>query len=195
MALLTTITKIDPIYTYFSPSQNDARIFKEFRDKDKPDAFIELKGTHENIRLDGYLDFADNVVDNLTSTITMRATIKNPDFLVLPGTFVYVDIFINDKYKFLMIPPEVIFADQLGNFVYIEKDKKALRVDISTGYSTRHLVSVKTGLKDGDKVIVSSLVKLRNGLAVNPTDVSDLEGVKAILKKNSLNPSDSSDKN
>jgi len=65
--LLTTITKIDPIYAYFSPSQNNARTFQKYRDKSKPYAFIEVQGATEDIRLDGYIDFANNVVDPLTS--------------------------------------------------------------------------------------------------------------------------------
>ena len=98
--LLTTIMSVNPIYAYFSPSQDDVRLFQKYRDKDKPDAFIEVKGSIEDIRLDGYVDFANNTVDSLTSTITMRATINNKEGKVLPGTFVYVNLFINDKYKF-----------------------------------------------------------------------------------------------
>ena len=187
--LLTTITKVNPIYAYFSPSQDDVRIFQKYRNKDKPDAFIQLHGRMESIRLDGFVDFADNVVDPLTSTIMMRATIKNPHAKMLSGTFVYVNIFINDKYKFLMIPPELIFADQLGKFVYIvDENSHAKRVDIKTGYSERLYVDIEEGLKDGDKLIVSSLVKLKNGRKVIATDVSDTQGIKAILEKNSLAP-------
>jgi len=185
--LLTTIIKTDPIYAYFSPSQNDVRLFQRYKDKDKPYAFIEVKSLPKEIRLDGYIDFENNVVDPLTSTITMRVTLKNPHAKVKPGTFVYVNVFVNDKYKFLMIPPEVIFNDQLGKFVYIvDKQNKIKRVDITTNYSTKYYIGVKTGLKDGDKVIVSSLVKLKDGLKVIPTDTTDENGIKAILKKNNL---------
>ena len=185
--LLTTITKIDPIYAYFSPSQDDVRVFQKYRNKKNPDAYITVDGSMQNVRLDGFIDFADNTVDPLTSTISMRATIKNPHAKVIPGTFVYVNVFVNDKYKFLMIPPEVIFADQLGKYVYVvDENSQAARVDIKTGYSQRLYVSVESGLKDGDKVIVSSLVKIKKGTKVTPTDVTDTQGIKAILKKNSL---------
>ena len=185
--LLTTIMSVNPIYAYFSPSQDDVRLFQKYRDKDKPDAFIEVKGSIEDIRLDGYVDFANNTVDSLTSTITMRATINNKEGKVLPGTFVYVNLFINDKYKFIMIPPEVIFSDQLGKFIYIvDKDSKAKRVDIKTDYSSKYYISVNDGLKDGDRVIVSALVKLKTGLRVTPKDVTDTQGIKAILKNNKL---------
>jgi len=178
--LLTTIMKIDPIYAYFSPSQNDVRMFQKYKNEERSDAFIEIQGSMGTIRLNGYVDFSNNTVDSLTSTISMRA---------IPGTFVYVNIFINDKYKFLMIPPEVVFNDQLGSFVYIvDENNKIKRVDIQTGYSSKYYISVKSGLKDGDKLIVSSLVKLKTGRSVIATDVSDTQGIKAVLSKKNLIP-------
>ena len=187
--LLTTIMSINPIYTYFSPSQDDVRLFHKYRNKEKPDAFIEVKGSMEDIRLDGFVDFANNEVDPLTSTISMRATINNEEGKVLPGTFVYVSLFVNDKYNFLMIPPEVIFSDQLGKYVYIvDENSKVKRIDIKTDYSTKYYVSAIDGLKDGDKLIVSALVKLKDGRAVKATDVTSTEGINAVLEKNNLIP-------
>jgi len=187
--LLTTIVSINPIYAYFSPSQNDVRLFQKYRNKEKPDAFITIPGSLKEIRLNGYVDFSNNTVDSLTSTITMRATIKNKRGKVLPGTFVYVNLFINDKYKFLMIPPEVIFNDQLGSYVYIvDKNSTIKRVDITTDYSSKYYVSIHDGLKDGDKLIVSALVKLKPGRKVIATDVTKTEGIRAILEQNNLIP-------
>jgi len=187
--LLTTITKTDPLYVYFSPSQSDAYIFQKYKNKEKPDAFIELKSGMENIRLDGFVDFSDNSVDPLTSTISMRATISNHKNKVLPGTFVYVNIFINDKYKFLMIPPDIIFNDQLGKYIYVLKqDNTIKKTYIKTGYSTKYYINVKEGLKDGDKVIISALMKLKDDIKVIPTDVTKTEGIKAVLKEKDLIP-------
>ena len=187
--LLTTIVKSDPLYAYFSPSQDDVRIFEKYKEKEKPDAFIELEGTTHNIRLNGYVDFANNIVDPLTSTITMRATIHNPKNEILPGTFVYVNIFITDKHKFIMIPPEIIFNDQLGKYLYVVDANNTLkRANITTGYDNRFYISVKEGLQDGDKVVVSALMKLKPNLKVTPTDVTQTEGIDAIIEKNHLIP-------
>ncbi|QOP45622.1 efflux RND transporter periplasmic adaptor subunit [Sulfurimonas paralvinellae] len=187
--LLTTIVKYDPLYAYFSPSQNDAMVMQKYKNKENPDAFIEYKGADEDIRLNGYIDFANNTVDPLTSTITMRAVIKNPEYKILPGTFVYVNVFISDKYKFKMIPPEIIMDDQLGKYVYIiDKNSTVKRADITTAYGTRYYVSVKKGLKDGDRVIVSGLMKVKPGVKVEGIDVTKEEGIDAILKNNNLIP-------
>jgi len=187
--LLTTIVKINPLYTYFSPSQNDLQMIQKYSDSNKPYAFIELANDAGTIRLNGYVDFSNNSVDPLTSTVTMRATMNNPKKSILPGTFVYVHIFISDKYKFKMIPPEVIFNDQLGKYVYIvDKNSTLKRADITTGYGTKYYVSVKSGLKDGDKVVVSALMKLKSGRKVKAHDVTITEGIDTIIKKNNLIP-------
>jgi len=188
--LLTTIVQYNPLYAYFSPSQKDVAMFNKYKIKQNPDAFIEVEGTQERIRLDGYVDFSNNIVDPLTSTISMRAVIDNKDAKILPGSFVYVHIFITDKQPFIMIPPEVIFHDQLGAYVYtVDNNNTLQRADITTGYGTRHYVAVTQGLKSGDKVVVSSLMKLQQKLAVIPHDVTKERGIDAILNKNNLIPS------
>jgi len=187
--LLTTIVKTDPIYAYFSPSNKDVRLFQKYRNKTQANAFITLPDSIEEIRLNGFVDFSNNTVDPLTSTITMRATIDNKEGKVLPGTFVYINLFINDKYKLLAIPPEVILNDQLGSFVYIaDANSTVKRVDIETNYRTKYYVNVSKGLQDGDKLIVSALIKLKQGRKVKTTDVTNTEGIHAILKNNHLIP-------
>ncbi|MBN2815923.1 MAG: efflux RND transporter periplasmic adaptor subunit [Campylobacterales bacterium] len=185
--LLTTIVNIDPIYAYFSPSQADADLFGKYKSKEKPDAFAEVPNANTKVRLKGFVDFENNSIDPLTSTLTMRATLDNKEHKVLPGTFVYVNLFISDKYEFLMIPPKVIFNDQLGSYVYIVDNNATLqRADIKTNYSNKYYVSITEGLKDGDKIAVSALMKLKPGREVSATDVTKTKGIKAILQENNL---------
>lgn len=119
----------------------------------------------------------------------MRATIQNSEYKVLPGTFVYINVFINDTYKFLMLPPEVIFSDQMGDYVYVVDANNTLqRKNIHKGYSTQYYTSVSKGLQDGERVVVSALMKLKEGIAVTTTDVTQTQGIQAILKRNHLVP-------
>lgn len=106
--LLATIMKVDPIHAYFSPTEADMQKLAKFRSKERLDAFIETGGDDDTrlqpLRLEGFVDFTDNTVDPLTSTVTMYTTIKNPDHTLYPGTFVYVNIFISDQYALMMVP-------------------------------------------------------------------------------------------
>ncbi len=187
--VLTTIVSIDPVYAYFSPSQNDVLMFETLVTQKRPYAFAELQTPFGAKRYNGYVDFSDNVVDPLTSTITMRATIKNPKKELMPGSFVYVNIFLTDKIPFLMLPPYLIMSDQLGKYVYIvDANDTIKRADIQTGYTTKYYASVTKGLKDNDRVVASSLVKIKPGMKVRTHDVTNKEGIDAILKRHNLIP-------
>ena len=190
--LLTKIVRIDPLYAYFSPSESDYAMIKHYASKEKLDVIADVASSNARIkreRLYGYVDFTNNSVDPTTSTVTMRATLANPKGSVLPGTFVYVNLFVTDKGEFLMIPPQVIFEDQQGRFVYIAgKDGKAHKRYIKTGISSKYFVEVTQGLEDGQSVIVSGLVKLRDKMPVKITDVTKSKGITAIIEKNHLIP-------
>ena len=116
--------------------------------------------------LNATVDFADNRVDLQTSTVTMRATAPNPDGALLPGTFVYLDLFVTDRYPFFTVPVEALFEDQQGKFVYVVKEGKAARRTVEVAFTTRTFVAVKKGLEEGDAVIVSQLMKISDGLPV-----------------------------
>jgi len=191
--LLATIVQTDKIYAYFSPSEQEAQKIYKFRSRDKLPAYIEVRGQGKDIfkrkRLDGVVDFTNNIVDPLTSTVSMRATIDNRDKSVYPGTFVYVNVFVTDKFDFVMVPPQAILEDQLGKFVYtVDANATAVRTGVETIFTTRYYAGIRKGLKSGDKIVISGLVKTKAGRKLAPKDVTASKGVASILKKNNLIP-------
>ncbi|MEA1916689.1 MAG: efflux RND transporter periplasmic adaptor subunit, partial [Campylobacterota bacterium] len=189
---LTTINQIDPLYTYFSPSTQEVQIMNKYKEFKKMPTFIEVKNSSEYLkrgRLNGYVDFENNTVDPLTSTVNMRATLKNDKNEYLAGTFVYINLFVTDKKKFIMLPPDVIFESQLGKYVYVvDENSSANRVIVKTGYTSRFYTQIVDGLKDGDRVIVNAFMKLKEKLKVVPNDVTSTQGIDAIIAKNNLIP-------
>ncbi len=191
--VLATIVQTDSIYTYFSPTESEVqRIYKFRSQKDLP-AFIEVRGQGEDVlkrkRLNGYVDFSNNTVDPLTSTISMRATINNKENAVYPGTFVYINIFVTDKFDFIMVPPQSIFEDQLGKFVYIvDANNTAKRTSVTTNMSSRYYSSISEGLKDGDRVVISGLMKVKDGRLLAPKDMTETKGIAAVMKEHDLIP-------
>jgi len=191
--LLTTIMQTESIYAYFSPTESDVQKIYKFRSREKLPAFIEVHGQGEDVlkrkRLDGYVDFSNNTVDPLTSTITMRATIDNRERSVYPGTFVYVNVFVTDDFDFILIPPQSVLEDQLGKFVYtVDANSSARRTGVVTNVTTRHYTGITSGLEDGDRVVISGLMKVKEGRALEPLDVTETKGVLAVIKANKLIP-------
>lgn len=197
--LLTTINKTDPLYAYFAPSEEDFQKIAKFREQDVMQAYIEIN--YQSKFLDskprfGHVDFTDNTVNPSTSTVSMRAEVPNKDHSIFPGTFVYVNIFVTDEFKFMGVPPQVVFENQRGKYVYIVgQDQTAERVYIQTVIDSRFFVLMREGgLKDGDKVIINALLRLKPGVKVVPTDVTATKGLDAVIKQNNLIPTIPSEK-
>ena len=191
--VLTTINKNNPLYAYFSPTEEDFQKINQYKDNDILQAYITFNYQSKMLKKYskfGIVNFSDNRVDPNTSTISMRAEIPNADNSIFSGTFVYVNIYITNRFKLSGIPPEVIFEDQMGKFVYVvDKNNKAQKKYVKPIFESRFFTLLdKDNLKDGDRVIVNALLRLKPDLKVKATDMTSTLGVDAIIKEHNLIP-------
>ncbi|SDR33671.1 membrane fusion protein, multidrug efflux system [Rhizobiales bacterium GAS191] len=163
---LNTLVQLDPIYVTFNPSETDLVEIQKARMAGKVDADILLSGEAQSV-YKGELTFIDNVVDRATGTITARATIGNPHFILLPGQYVRVRLHIRDQPDALMVPQTALGSSQLGKYVYVvgEGNVAELRL-VQLGPTDGPLISVVKGVSEGDKVIVGNLQKIGPGAPV-----------------------------
>ena len=114
------------------------------------------------MELYGKLDFIDTISNESTGTVALRASINNTDNILFPGTFVDIKLFISDKIPFIALSPKVISRNQLGAYVYIVNEENSIEIrQLEITYSNKNLVIIKKGLKEGDKVIISAINKLK----------------------------------
>ncbi len=100
--------------------------------------------------------------------------IDNPDDNIYLGLDAKVKIHADKAEEVLLIPVIALNADKVSDFVYVEESGIVVRKDIVTGISTTEYIEVKEGLSAEDKVIVSSLTTLEEGMAV--LNMSDMVG-------------------
>lgn len=191
--LLTTVIADNPMHAYFSPNEEQYQLVQRYKSKDQLDARVTVPNSYQKLldrgTFTGVVDFNDNQADPMTGTITMRATVENPNSQLFEGTFVYVELFVTDKAEFLMLTPAVIQDDQRGSYVYVvDENDSAKRVNIKRGIETRHYAVVAEGLEGGERIITSGLAKIRPGSKVDPTDVTATESVMAVMQKNEMIP-------
>lgn len=126
----------------------------------------------------GVIDFLDVTVDSRTDGQMVRAVFPNPDDLLTDGQTVRLVIERKDPETFLTIPQTAISTDQGGAYVFVvDSDGTAHQRRIQLGQSRDALVAVTEGLKDGDRVVVQGIQKVRDGAKVSATvDDSKLSG-------------------
>jgi membrane fusion protein, multidrug efflux system len=139
------------------------------------------KGMQVTVKTDVYPEqvFAGEVsvispkVDEKTRNVKVRATLVNPGHKLLPGLYVTVDIATNRSQHAITLPRTAISFNPYGALVYrVEnagKDDKgqakllAKQVFVTTGEARGDQIAVTDGIKDGDTIITSGQIKLRNG--------------------------------
>lgn len=116
----------------------------------------------------GTLQFTDATVDQTTGSVSLRATIGNPNQELLPGMFVRARIEEGTKEVALLVPQKAVARDQNGNPIalVIDKSNKVERRALVTDRAVGDSWLVTSGLAPGDQVIIDGIQKVRPGMPV-----------------------------
>jgi membrane fusion protein (multidrug efflux system) len=100
------------------------------------------------------------VIDIASRSAKLRARIANPGYRLRPGQFARVTIGTGDAAgTALMIPEQALMQEGDVRFVYVVRDGKAVRTEITTGQRVPGRIEVVQGLAAGDQVISAGQAK------------------------------------
>ena len=119
-ALLTTLTRGDPIWVRFAISENE---YARLRGSQDIQVNLELADGKEYPQV-GKLNFAGSTVDAATGTVQMRAELPNPKLELLPGQYVRVQVQAGTQQAFV-VPQTAVAQNETGRFVWVLADGKA----------------------------------------------------------------------
>ena len=163
-ALLTTITRGDPIWVRFSLSEAEYARLRSLGEKDIQIA-VELADGRTYAEK-GRLNFAGSTVDGTTGTVQMRAELPNPQGELLPGQYLRVRVIAGTE-QAIVVPQTAVMQNETGRFVWIAgADGKAAPRSIRAGQWLGEGWVVHEGLQAGDTVIVDNLARLRPGVPI-----------------------------
>jgi membrane fusion protein (multidrug efflux system) len=169
--VLATIVSQDPIYVVFPVSVRDLQAIREARRRDgggmaKIDIVVRQSDGHEYPQR-GTWNFTDPQVDQQTDTLTMRATVPNPDGELIDGEFVTAVIRERQEEQRLVVPQAALQVDQSGYYVLVvDGQHKVEQRRVQTGPNRDTDVVILSGIAEGDKVIVEGIQKVRPGQVV-----------------------------
>ena len=163
-AVLTTMSRADPIWVRFSLSEAE---YARLRNTEGKRIEVKLQTADGAPYPDsGKLNFAGSTVDAQTGTVQMRAELPNAKQVLLPGQYVRVQVIAGSQ-KAIVVPQSAVLQDQSGRFVWVAgADGKAVPRQIRAGSWVGADWIVLEGLKPGDTVITDNLIRLRPGTPV-----------------------------
>lgn len=113
---------------------------------------------------EGHVIATEPSVNTESRSLSVRGLVQAAEGLV-PGTFAKVELPLVLK-NALLVPAIAIIPGVEGRGVYVARDGKAKLVPVVLGARGPQRVQVLSGVVPGDSVIVSNLLRLRDGLAV-----------------------------
>jgi len=115
-------------------------------------------------------------VDINTRNVLVRATLNNPGHKLLPGMYATVNIATGQAQRYITLPRTAIAFNPFGSTVYLVEAKNmddkakpsliAKQVFVTTGESRGDQIAILKGVNEGDVVVTSGQIKLRNGTPV-----------------------------
>ena len=174
VTVLTTLVTENPIYAYFDVDERTYLDFMSAASKWRNSWFsslhfpvlMRLSNENEYTRM-GKVDFIDNRIIATSGTVRMRGVFDNSVGILKPGLFVRIRLPIGTPYAALLIPDEALQSDQGRRYIYtINEKEEVVYRPVTLGQAIHGLRVIKEGLKAGERIIVSGVQRVRQGVAV-----------------------------
>jgi RND family efflux transporter MFP subunit len=172
---LATIVETDPIYVSFNISEQDVlRVRAEIRRLGITQAELRKVPIEVGLQTDqgyphqGTLEYVSPNIDTSTGTLAVRAILKNPDGVLVPGYFVRVRVGV-DEQNSLLVPDAALGSDQGGRYVLVvDKDNVVEQRKVAIGPKVGELRAIESGLTASDRVVVAGILRAIPGQKVDP---------------------------
>ncbi|WP_275316756.1 efflux RND transporter periplasmic adaptor subunit [Tenacibaculum bernardetii] len=184
---LTTVSEIDQVYAFFSFNeaqyinhlQNAEGKTKAERINNSPDLSLILANGKEYSEK-GRIQTSTGQVNQNTGTIKIRAAFDNPNEILTNGNSGTIKFPI--EYKDAIVVPQTATFEQQGNIMIFKlgAENKIETAIIKVQGTVDNLYVVESGLDTNDKIVVSGVGKLRNGMVISPQDTSFEDAIKPI---------------
>jgi membrane fusion protein (multidrug efflux system) len=160
---VVTLQTLDPIYVDFTLPQSQLGALKTGL------RVVLTDDAHPQQTFAGRISAISPKVDPATRNLLVEATVANPQRLLLPGMFARVEIEIGDKQRRLTLPQTAITYNPYGSTVFVVEPgepRKVRQVFVVTGATRGDQVAITSGISEGDEIVTSGQVKLKNGTEV-----------------------------
>ena len=165
-AAITTLTLTKPAAVLFTLS---ARALTDMRDALARGPVEVTAFSQDNVHIlgKGTLLLIDNIVDQASATMRLKAVFANEDERLWPGDFVNARVLLELRHDVLTIPSAAIQRGPDGIFTWVVMPGDVVQVRmIESGPTTGDQTIIVSGLNDGERVVVNGQYKLQQNSRV-----------------------------
>jgi len=166
---LVMITEVKPIFVSFTLPQETLDEVHE-NNKQAPLVVRAYSGDDKKQLAEGKLTLIDNMIDQATGTIHLKARFDNDDERLWPGEFVNLRLILSTRKGVATVPQQTVQVGPNGYYAYVIKpDNTVERRAVEVASMQDGLAVITKGLTVGENVVVDGQYRLTEGARVNPT--------------------------
>jgi multidrug efflux system membrane fusion protein len=166
---LVMITELKPIFVSFTLPQETLDDVHE-NNKQAPLVVRAYTGDDKKELAEGKLTLIDNMIDQATGTIHLKARFDNEDERLWPGEFVNLRLILSTRKGVPTVPQQTVQVGPNGYYAYVIKpDNTVERRAVEVASIQDGLAVITNGLTVGEKVVIDGQYRLTEGARVNPT--------------------------
>jgi membrane fusion protein, multidrug efflux system len=165
-SIIATLTLTKPAAVVFTLS---ARSLNDVREAQARGPVEVTAFSQDNVNpiSKGTLLLIDNIVDQASATIRLKAMFANEDDKLWPGDFVNARVLIDVRRDALVIPAPAIQRGPNEIFTWVAKPEGTVEArPIKVGPTTGDQTIVTSGLSEGESVVINGQYKLQLGSRV-----------------------------
>lgn len=170
---LAVIRQLDQVYVDLSKPGSESRKLTEkliqARGLDSAQKRYEVTLFLHNLGLayehKGYLDAAEQAIDERTGSLRLRSVFPNPDIVLLPGMFVQATIANVGEQRAILVPHKSVMIQPSGEKAVwvVQKDQTVQQRIIQAEQSIGNKWLVREGLNEGELVVTEGAMHLGPG--------------------------------
>ncbi len=115
----------------------------------------------------GTLTTIDNLIDQTTGTVKLRATFDNQRNELFPNQFVNARLLQQEKRNVVLAPSAAVQRNSTSTYVYVVKPDSTVTLrQVTVGTSDDNNTEITSGVQAGDIVVLTGVDKLQEGSKV-----------------------------
>ncbi|MEI6558802.1 MAG: efflux RND transporter periplasmic adaptor subunit [Rhodospirillaceae bacterium] len=164
---LVVVAQMQPISVLFTLPQQSLNAINDEMRRQGPLTVLVTDSGNRTVLERGTLELMDNLVDQTTGTVKLKAVFANDQRHLWPGQFVNVRLLLTTRAGSLVVPAAAVLRGPLGPYVFaIKPDQTAEMRPVTLGPVEAGQAVIESGLAEGDAIAVDGVAKLQNGSKV-----------------------------
>ncbi len=164
--IIASIVNLDPIKIEFS-------IPERYSNQVTVGSTIYFSSESTPSEVEGKVYAFEPQIDPATRTLKLRAESPNKEGKYLPGMFVKIRFVLGVQEDALLVPAEAVIPELEGFKVFVAKaDGTAEERKIEIGTRTESHVQVIAGLEEGELVLITGVMQVRQGSRIKPNPIN-----------------------